>query len=110
MTSLDRLEKAHETEFAYQEQLKFRIREKAIRMLAHWAAHQLGKEGQAGDAYAHEIVALDVANPQAEATVQRIAMDLMAKGIVLNAVQQAMKRFLAEAEIAAHGSNANEGR
>jgi hypothetical protein len=59
MTSLDRREQALETEFAHQEELKFRAREMAVRALARWAAVRLGKGGEAVEAYGNELVTAD---------------------------------------------------
>jgi hypothetical protein len=63
MTSFDEREKAYEAEFAHKEELKFKARERAITLLAVWAAQRLGKSAEAGERYAKGIVAMDVANP-----------------------------------------------
>jgi hypothetical protein len=93
MTSLDRRENAFETEFAHQEELKFRARERAVRALAMWAAAQLGKTGEAAGAYAQEIVAADVTEPTT--TIDRIVAALAPKQVQASEVQRMMDRFLA---------------
>jgi hypothetical protein len=93
MTSLDRRENAFETEFAHQEEMKFRARERAVRALAMWAAAQLGKTGEAASAYAQEIVAADVTDPKT--TIDRIAAALAPEQVELSEVQRMMNRFLA---------------
>jgi hypothetical protein len=63
MTSFDQRENAYEVEFAHQQELRFKIRERAVKLLALRAAERLGKTGQAGEACAVEMVAVDVASP-----------------------------------------------
>ena len=100
MTSLEQRENAYETEFAHQEELKFRAREKAVKALAIWTAEQLGKTGEAAEAYATETVAADVADLNLEATIERIAAVLSPKGIGRSEVHRMMDRFMAKADAA----------
>lgn len=103
MTSLDERENAFEAEFAHREELRFKVRERALRSLAEWAAQQLGKTGQASEAYAREIVALDVASPKPETAPEQIEKDLRATGIGREEIGRRMSQFLALAEAAICG-------
>ena len=104
MTSFDQRENAYETEFAHREELKFRARERAVRSLALWAAQRLGKTSQAGEAYARDLIALDVANPRLDIVLERIAADLHPAGITQQEVRRVMGQCLAQAEISVRGS------
>ena len=98
MTTFDRRENAFEAEFAHQEDLKFKLRERALGLLALWAAEHLEKSVEARKAYVRDIVAADVADPNSGIAVERIVTDLRAKGIGEREVRQARDRFLAQAD------------
>ena len=100
MTTLDQRENAFEAEFAHEQELKFRARERAVRNLAVWAAGRLGKTGDALEAYARDMVAADIANPAIEATIERVADALAPKGIGKDEIHQVMERFMAAADLA----------
>jgi len=100
MTTFDKRENAFETEFAHQEELKFRAREKAVMSLAVWAAGQLGKTGEAIQPFVREMIDIDIASPTIEPTIDRIAEVLAAKGISKDEIRQMMGRFMAAAEAA----------
>jgi ATPase inhibitor subunit zeta len=46
MTSLEQRENAYEAEFAHGEELKFKAREGAVRLLAIWAAGRLARRAK----------------------------------------------------------------
>jgi hypothetical protein len=100
MTTLDRRENAFEAEFAHQEELKFRVRERAVKNLAIWAGGRLGKTGDALEAYARDIVAADVSNPNIGATVDRVADALSSKGIGKDEIRRTMDRLMTAADLA----------
>ena len=97
MTSFDERENAFEAEFAHREEVKFKVRERAVALLARWAAQHLGKAGQAIEAYVHEIVASDVVDPRQDATFEHIAADLAPVGVTQQEVRRAEEQFLAQA-------------
>jgi hypothetical protein len=97
MTSFDKREKAYEAEFAHREELKFKAREQAIELLALWAAERLGKSAQAGEVYAKDIVAMDIANP--DGALGRVLTDLRATGISEQEVRRTRDGFLAQANV-----------
>jgi hypothetical protein len=96
-SSFDERENAYEAEFVHREELRFKVRERAIKLLALWAAERLGKSGQAGEAYAQDMVALDVASSEPEIALGQIVSDLRAVGVSEQEVRQAMNQFLAQA-------------
>jgi hypothetical protein len=97
MTSFDQRENAFEAEFAHREELKFRVRERAMASLALWAAQRLGMASAAAEAYAREIVGADVANPRPDPALERIAADLRPLGVTEQEVRRCMEQFLAQA-------------
>lgn len=97
MTSFDERENAFEAEFAHGEELKFKVRECALALLARWAAQRLGKTGEATETYVREIAASDVADPRRDATFEHVAADLASVGVTQQDVRHAMEQFLAQA-------------
>ena len=97
MTSFDERENAFEAEFAHREEVKFKVRERAVALLARWAAQRLGKAGEATETYVREIVASDVADPRQDATFEHIAADLAPVGVTQQEVRRAEEQFLAQA-------------
>lgn len=100
MTSLQYRENAYESEFAHQEELKFRAREKAVKALAAWAAERLGKAGDAAESFAAEVVAADVTHRKLEETLGQVAEALAPAGIGRAEVDRMLDRLLAQAEAA----------
>jgi hypothetical protein len=98
MTSFKQRENAYEAEFAHREEVRFKVRERAVRMLALWAAERLGKSGQASEAYARDIVGMDVASSKPDVAFERIVEDLGDRGVSAQDVRQAMDLFLAQAD------------
>src|SRR5262249_728848 len=93
MTTFNERESAYEAQFAHQEELRFKARERAVRLLGLWAAKRLGKSAEASEAYARDIVADDVADPGSEAAFERIMNDLRSGGVSEQEVRQASDRF-----------------
>ena len=104
MTSFEERENAFQAEFAHREELKFRARERAVTSLALWAAQRLDKASEAAEAYARQIVGLDVANPTLDTILERVAADLQPAGVTRQEVRGAMEQFFAQAETSAHAS------
>ena len=98
MTLFDARENAFEAEFAHREELKFRVRERAVVSLALWAAHRLGLASAAAEAYAREIVGADVADPRRDSALERIAADLRPLSVTEQEVRRCMEQFIAQAE------------
>lgn len=100
MTTFDQRENAFETEFAHQEELKFRARELAVRNLAKWAAGRLGKTGDDLETYSRDMVAADIMNPSIEATIERFAEVLAPKEVGKDEIRRTLERFMTAADLA----------
>jgi hypothetical protein len=98
MTSFKQRENAYEAEFAHREEVRFKVRERAVRMLA------LCKSGQASKAYARDIVAMDVASSKPDVAFGRIVEDLGARGFSVQEVRQARDRLLAQVDASIRGA------
>jgi hypothetical protein len=60
MTSFDRREEAFEAKFAHDQELTFKARARALRMLGLWAAGKRGEMGPAAEEYARRLIAADI--------------------------------------------------
>jgi hypothetical protein len=87
MTSFEDREKGFERKFEHDQELAFRIRSRRRRLLAQWAAEQLGLTGAAAEAYASELAALGLHRGGDAEEVEHIARDFAAKGVPLDAVR-----------------------
>ncbi|WP_038959256.1 DUF1476 domain-containing protein [Bradyrhizobium japonicum] len=105
MTSFDEREDEFETEFSHREELKFKARERAVKSLALWAAQRLSKTSQDSEAYARDLVVVDLANPNPDVALEHIAADLNPRGITQQEGRRVMDQFLAQAEISVRGSS-----
>ena len=63
MTTFDDRQKAFETKFAHDEEMRFRILARRGKLIGLWAAEKLGKDGQAADDYAKSVLLSDLEIP-----------------------------------------------
>jgi hypothetical protein len=80
MTTFDDREKAFETKFRTDEELRFKVAARRDRLLGLWAAQQMGKSGADAEAYASELVSVDIDRPGEEEVVEKVGNDLRAAG------------------------------
>jgi hypothetical protein len=76
MPNIDDREKAFESKFAHDEELRFKATARRNKLLGLWAAGLLGKSGQAADEYATSIVVADVAEAGDEDVFRKVRADL----------------------------------
>jgi hypothetical protein len=76
MTTFDDREKAFESKYAHDEQMKFKATNRANKLLGLWAAELLGKSGDEAQAYAIECVKADFEEAGHEDVVRKVAADL----------------------------------
>ncbi len=79
MTTFDKREEAFEKKFAIEEELRFKAEARRNKLLGLWAASLLGKSGEAAAAYASEVVAADLDQPDGGA-LRKVTADLDAAG------------------------------
>jgi hypothetical protein len=76
MSSFDERERAFESKYAHDEEMKFRAEARRNKLLGLWAAELMGKTGDAANAYALEVVKADFEEPGHEDVVRKVAGDL----------------------------------
>lgn len=99
MSGFDEREKGYEKKFEHDQELAFKAKARRNRLLALWAAKQLGMVGDAADAYSKEIIELDVQRHGDDMVVEKLLKDFTAKGIKIDAarIRQEISRFAQEA-------------
>jgi len=76
MSTFDDRERAFETKFAHDADLRFRAEARRNRLLGEWAAGQLGHEGDDARAYAMSVVSADFDEPGEEDVFRKLEADL----------------------------------
>ena len=79
MTNMQDREKAFESKFALDEELRFKAEARRNKLLGLWAAELLGKSD--AEAYAKDVVAADFEEAGHEDVVRKIRADFDAAGI-----------------------------
>jgi hypothetical protein len=99
MTTFDDREKAFETKFAHDEELRFRITARRNRLLGQWAAAQMGLTPEETDAYAKAVVQADFEEAGDEDVIRKVLGDLTSAGIETDdmAVRAALEQQAVEA-------------
>lgn len=76
MTTFNDRERAYESKFAHDADLRFKAEARRNRLLGEWAAGQLGKTGDDARAYAMTVVSSDFAEPGEEDVFRKVEADL----------------------------------
>ncbi|MGF0538379.1 DUF1476 domain-containing protein [Agrobacterium sp. ES01] len=99
MSGINDRQKAFENKFAHDQDLKFRAEARRNKLLGLWVASQLGKDGEAADAYAKEVVASDFEEAGDEDVFRKVRGDLTAGGVTISdeAIRTKMVDLLGEA-------------
>ncbi len=85
MTSFDDRERAFEDKYKHDQDLQFRVTNRRNKLLGLWAAAELGKQGEAADAYAKEVVMSDFEAPGDDDVLQKVLADFQAAGVEMSA-------------------------
>lgn len=81
MSSFDDRERAFETKFAHDEEMKFRITARRNRLLGEWAARQMGLNEAESESYAKDVVRSDFEEAGDHDVIRKVLGDLTAAGI-----------------------------
>ncbi|MEW7007531.1 MULTISPECIES: DUF1476 domain-containing protein [unclassified Lentilitoribacter] len=73
MSTFDDRKNAFENKFAHDQDTKFKIEARRNKLLGHWAAELMGKDG---DAYAKEVIASDFEEAGDEDVFRKIRADI----------------------------------
>jgi hypothetical protein len=99
MTTFDNREKAYESKFALDQDLKFRAESRRNKMLAEWAAEKLGITGAALEDYVKAVRKADLAEKGDDDVLRKVRQDFADKGVTVDEaeIRKAMDGFLAKA-------------
>ncbi|HHW35435.1 MAG TPA: DUF1476 domain-containing protein [Paracoccus solventivorans] len=96
MSTFDDRERAHESKFALDAELRFKAEARRNRLLGEWAAGLLGKTGDEARTYALTVVSSDFDEPGEEDVFRKISADLAGKADEAT-IRARMDEFRAEA-------------
>jgi hypothetical protein len=92
MATFDKREQAFENKFVHDEEIRFKATARRNKMLGNWAAAQLGMTEDAAEAYANELVTIDLEN-QSDDILRRVSKDLAQKNISVEMITLKMEEF-----------------
>ena len=81
MTQFDDRERAFESKFAHDEEMKFRITARRNRLLGEWAARQMGLTDAEAESYAKDVVRSDFEEAGEHDVIRKVLGDLTAAGV-----------------------------
>ncbi len=81
MTTFDDRENSFEKAFAHDETLRFRAEARRNKLLGLWAAGIMGKDGEAAQAYAKEVIKADLEEAGDEDVFRKIRGDFDAASV-----------------------------
>ena len=92
-------EKAFESQWAHDEERRFRIVARRNKLLGLWAAEQMGIAGPDAEAYAKTVVQADFLEPGHEDVVNKVQKDFAAKNVIRSdhAIRVKMEELLTAA-------------
>ena len=99
MTTFDDRERAFETKFAHDEELRFRVIARRNRLLGAWAARLMGLSEAEADAYAKDVIRADFEEAGEEDVIRKLLGDLTAAGVDISDSQ--IREALAHKEVEA---------
>ena len=81
MTQFNDRERAFESKFAHDEEMKFRIVARRNRLLGEWAARQMGLSDAESESYAKDVVRSDFEEAGDHDVIRKVLGDLTGAGI-----------------------------
>jgi len=93
MTQFDDRERAFESKFARDEEMKFRITARRNRLLGEWAARKMGLSHAETESYAKDVVRSDFEEAGEHDVIRKVLGDLTAAGVEIDEdqVRRAMR-------------------
>jgi hypothetical protein len=100
MTQFNDRERAFESKFAHDEEMKFRLIARRNRLLGEWAAAKMGLSEEETSSYAKDVVRADFEEAGDEDVIRKVLGDLTAAGIETNdtEIRQTLEHKVAEAK------------
>lgn len=84
MSSFNDREKAYESKFAHDQELKFKATARRNKLLGEWAAEQMSLTGDDAKTYVAEVIRSDLEEPGDEDVFRKIWADFQAKNVELS--------------------------
>ena len=81
MGTFDDRERAFETKFAHDEEMKFRIIARRNRLLGEWAAREMGLSEAETESYAKDVIRADFEEAGDNDVIRKVLGDLTAAGV-----------------------------
>ena len=99
MTTFDDRENSFEKAFAHDETLRFRAEARRNKLLGLWAAGLMGKDGEAAQAYAKEVIKADLEEAGDEDVFRKVRGDFDAANVDQSdhQIRRQMEECMAEA-------------
>lgn len=97
MSTFDDREKAFENKFAHDAEMQFKADARRNKLLGLWAAGLMGKDGDAAEEYAQEVVKSDFEEAGHEDVYRKVSGDLGDKADE-ETIRAKMAEFMAEAK------------
>lgn len=80
-SSFDDRQKAFENKFQMDEEFRFKVNARAVRLLGVWAAGKMGVTGAEADKYAEDVLDADFDEPGVGDVLRKVQKDLATQGI-----------------------------
>ena len=87
MTQFDDRERAFESKFAHDEEMKFRITARRNRLLGEWAARQMGLSEAETESYAKDVIRADFEEAGDEDVIRKVLGDLTSASVEIDEAQ-----------------------
>lgn len=84
MSNIDERRNAFENKFALDAELRFKATARRNKLLGLWAAELLGKDDDAAQQYAQDVVKADLAEPGEEDVVRKLVADFSAGSVAVS--------------------------
>lgn len=99
MSTFDKREKAYESKFAHDEELRFKATARRNKLLGHWAAEKIGLTGEEAEHYAKGVVLADLEEPGEEDVFRKVRKDFDDKGVDQSdhQIRRTMEELMAQA-------------
>lgn len=100
MTQFDDRERAFETKFAHDEEMKFRVIARRNKLLGEWAARKLGLSQEETESYAKDVIRSDFEEAGDGDVIRKVLGDLTAAGIEVDEaeIRQTLEHKTVEAK------------
>ena len=99
MTQFNDRERAFETKFAHDEEMKFRVLARRNRLVGEWAARKMGLSQEEMDSYSKDVVRADFEEAGDGDVIRKVLGDLTAAGVEIDEaeIRQALEHKAVEA-------------